>query len=355
MGGPRAWALLWALLLRGGAAWSLGGAPFSGRRNWCSYVVTRTVSCHVQNGTFLQRVLQSCPWPMTCPGSGYRTVVRPTYKVMYKMVTAREWRCCPGHAGASCEEVAGLSGFVEPGWSSTPVRRMALRPTAFTGCLNCSKVSELTERLKVLEAKVPRAPQGALARLELWEPLERGALQAPQDLQALLAPRHPLGLLIRGSLSMTPCCPTPSLRPAATGPRDLLALQAPQDPWVLRAPLGLWASLGVLDTRDPQAPLDPKESLATQERRVRKGFVGNLAPKAPWGNRENLAPKETLVGRATGTRGVGGRPPWRHGHPWPPAGQEGRTCRQLQDRGPQEPQGERLRVAAPLPTPGPAA
>ncbi|XP_060048875.1 EMI domain-containing protein 1 isoform X6 [Erinaceus europaeus] len=187
MGGPRAWALLWALLLRGGAAWSLGGAPFSGRRNWCSYVVTRTVSCHVQNGTFLQRVLQSCPWPMTCPGSGYRTVVRPTYKVMYKMVTAREWRCCPGHAGASCEEVAGLSGFVEPGWSSTPVRRMALRPTAFTGCLNCSKVSELTERLKVLEAKVavltvpertvPLSPESFKDPAPLWgSPAAQGSL-----------------------------------------------------------------------------------------------------------------------------------------------------------------------------------
>lgn len=30
--------------------------------------------------------------------------MRPTYKVMYKMVTAREWRCCPGHSGPSCEE-----------------------------------------------------------------------------------------------------------------------------------------------------------------------------------------------------------------------------------------------------------
>lgn len=34
----------------------------------------------------------------------YRTVVRPTYKVMYKTVTAREWRCCPGHSGVTCEE-----------------------------------------------------------------------------------------------------------------------------------------------------------------------------------------------------------------------------------------------------------
>uniref|UniRef100_A0A667HLQ7 EMI domain containing 1 n=1 Tax=Lynx canadensis TaxID=61383 RepID=A0A667HLQ7_LYNCA len=120
--------------------------------NWCSYVVTRTISCHVQNGTYLQRVLQNCPWPMSCPGNSYRTVVRPTYKVMYKTVTAREWRCCPGHSGVNCEE--GSAGFLEPGWSGNTMRRMALRPTAFSGCLNCSKVSELTERLKVLEAKV---------------------------------------------------------------------------------------------------------------------------------------------------------------------------------------------------------
>ncbi|KAK7799381.1 hypothetical protein U0070_019407 [Myodes glareolus] len=148
MGGPRAWTLicLGLLLPGGGAAWNVPGARFSGRRlssamaecdtsgqeelspevgllehfagkplssphlqmgtarNWCSYVVTRTVSCHVQNGTYLQRVLQNCPWPMGCPGSSYRTVVRPTYKVMYKTVTAREWRCCPGHSGVTCEE-----------------------------------------------------------------------------------------------------------------------------------------------------------------------------------------------------------------------------------------------------------
>ncbi|XP_047617379.1 EMI domain-containing protein 1 isoform X6 [Phacochoerus africanus] len=175
MGGPRAWALLcFGLLLPGGsAAWSVGGAPFSARRNWCSYVVTRTISCHVQNGTYLQRVLQNCPWPMSCPGNSYRTVVRPTYKVMYKTVTAREWRCCPGHTGASCEEVAGSSGFVEPSWSGIAMRRMALRPTAFSGCLNCSKVAELTERLKVLEAKV--------AVLTVTERAVPPTLAAPED------------------------------------------------------------------------------------------------------------------------------------------------------------------------------
>jgi len=36
--------------------------------NWCSYAVTRTVSCLVQNGTFLQRVFQGCRWPPGCGG-----------------------------------------------------------------------------------------------------------------------------------------------------------------------------------------------------------------------------------------------------------------------------------------------
>nr|XP_036849438.1 EMI domain-containing protein 1 isoform X2 [Manis javanica] len=106
----------------------------------CLHVVN--VQCREQASPACRGLLFSC----------YRTVVRPTYKVMYKTVTAREWRCCPGHSGASCEE--GSSGLVEPRWSGNAMRQMALRPAAFTGCLNCSKVLELSERLKVLEAKV---------------------------------------------------------------------------------------------------------------------------------------------------------------------------------------------------------
>lgn len=101
-------------------------------------------------------------------------------------------------------------------------------------------------------------------------------------------------------------CPTPSLRPAAAGLRGPLVPQVPlalQDPWV---PLDLLAPQGypgVLDTRDPQALLDPKESQATQDQRAKEEHVGSLAPKASQGIRENLAPKETLVRRATGGRG----------------------------------------------------
>uniref|UniRef100_A0A8C5IQY7 EMI domain-containing protein n=1 Tax=Junco hyemalis TaxID=40217 RepID=A0A8C5IQY7_JUNHY len=106
--------------IRRGVLWVLGGsvpgvgAPWMGGTgswalqgealNWCSYTVTRTVSCHVQNGTFLQRVFQGCRWPLACSGGSYRAVVRPLYRVTYRTLTALEWRCCPGHAGQNCEE-----------------------------------------------------------------------------------------------------------------------------------------------------------------------------------------------------------------------------------------------------------
>ncbi|XP_028904567.1 EMI domain-containing protein 1 isoform X4 [Ornithorhynchus anatinus] len=129
--------------------------PNGGLRNWCSYMVTRTVSCHVQNGTFLQKVLHSCRWPLRCPGNSYKTVVRPTYKVMYKTVTSLEWKCCPGHVGTNCEEdVARTLDFSATAHRGPGPRSPVLQLSATSGCLNCSKVVELTERLKVLESKV---------------------------------------------------------------------------------------------------------------------------------------------------------------------------------------------------------
>lgn len=88
-------------------------------------------------------------------------------------------------------------------------------------------------------------------------------------------------------MPISPCmeihyCLTPSLRPAATGPKDPLdpqALQAPQGPWVLPDFLAPRVPLGVLDTWEPRALLDPKDPLATQERKAREDCLGNLAPK----------------------------------------------------------------------------
>nr|KAF6440191.1 collagen type XXVI alpha 1 chain [Rousettus aegyptiacus] len=83
-------------------------------RHWCHHTVTRTVSCQVQNGseTVVQRVYQSCRWPGPCANLvSYRTLIRPTYRVSYRTVTALEWRCCPGFTGSNCDEVRDIAIF----------------------------------------------------------------------------------------------------------------------------------------------------------------------------------------------------------------------------------------------------
>lgn len=40
----------------------------------------------------------------SCVYFSYRTVVRPSYKVVYRTVTSLEWKCCPGFSGAACGE-----------------------------------------------------------------------------------------------------------------------------------------------------------------------------------------------------------------------------------------------------------
>ncbi|XP_027489206.1 EMI domain-containing protein 1-like, partial [Corapipo altera] len=75
----------------------------------------------------------------------------------------------------------------DTGLPSTAPRRPPLRPTAFSGCLNCSRVGELTARLATLEAQVarlavaepptPAEPKGGPpGRGQLWgSPAARGS------------------------------------------------------------------------------------------------------------------------------------------------------------------------------------
>lgn len=83
-----------------------GARAASRHRNWCAFVVTKTVSCVVEDGveTYVKPDYHPCSW-----GSGqcsravvYRTYMRPRYKVAYKMVTEMEWKCCQGYSGDDC-------------------------------------------------------------------------------------------------------------------------------------------------------------------------------------------------------------------------------------------------------------
>lgn len=107
------------------------GPPESGSitqlRNWCQYTVSRTVTCQVHNGTAatVQRVFQGCRWPGPC-SKLVRTLVRPSYKVAYRQVTALEWRCCPGFVGDGCHKE----------------------------CMNCTSFTEMNGRLNMIESKI---------------------------------------------------------------------------------------------------------------------------------------------------------------------------------------------------------
>ncbi|XP_031692655.1 EMILIN-1-A [Oncorhynchus kisutch] len=83
---------------------SNGGRVASRHRNWCAYVVTRTISCVMEDGveTYVKPDYQRCAWGQCSRVMAYRTYRRPRYKVAYKMVTEMEWKCCHGYSGDDC-------------------------------------------------------------------------------------------------------------------------------------------------------------------------------------------------------------------------------------------------------------
>ncbi|NWQ88787.1 EMIL1 protein, partial [Burhinus bistriatus] len=77
-------------------------------RNWCAYVVTRSVSCVVEDGveSFVKPDYQPCAWgQLQCPRVlAYRSFLRPRYKVAQRTVSELAWRCCQGYSGEDCTE-----------------------------------------------------------------------------------------------------------------------------------------------------------------------------------------------------------------------------------------------------------
>ncbi|XP_061206234.1 EMILIN-1 isoform X1 [Neopsephotus bourkii] len=80
----------------------------SRHRNWCAYVVTRTVSCVVEDGveSFVKPDYQPCAWgQLQCPRVlAYRSFLRPRYKLSQRTVSELAWRCCQGYSGEDCTE-----------------------------------------------------------------------------------------------------------------------------------------------------------------------------------------------------------------------------------------------------------
>uniref|UniRef100_A0A8C4R846 EMI domain-containing protein n=1 Tax=Eptatretus burgeri TaxID=7764 RepID=A0A8C4R846_EPTBU len=129
------------------------------RRNWCSYIVSRKVSCPVINGTQtrLRRFYHHCTWPPECSGKvSYRVVVQPTFRITYRTVSAMEWRCCPGFSGKRCQN----------------------------DCFDCKQIADLSTRLGSIENKVNLGINALSAQ---WDLQENPELQVHKDSQACQA------------------------------------------------------------------------------------------------------------------------------------------------------------------------
>ncbi|XP_004619014.2 EMILIN-1 [Sorex araneus] len=123
----------YSLYTGGGRTLSPGGPqaqsaprPASRHRNWCAYVVSRTVSCVLEDGveTVVKPDYQPCGWgqPQCSRSVTYRSFLRPRYRVAYKTVTDMEWRCCQGYGGDDCAE--GSAPALSPA-AATPRPRPA--------------------------------------------------------------------------------------------------------------------------------------------------------------------------------------------------------------------------------------
>uniref|UniRef100_A0A8C6URX3 Elastin microfibril interfacer 1b n=1 Tax=Neogobius melanostomus TaxID=47308 RepID=A0A8C6URX3_9GOBI len=135
---------------------------FSPDRNWCAYVVTRTVSCVVEDGAeaYVKPDYHPCAW-----GTGqcsrvvaYRTYMRPRYKVAYKMVTEMEWKCCQGFSGENCNTPpAGGGTGVLPGHGVSGRESERVR-------LLEERIQTLTKNLQDLQTNMNHSGGGAGGR-----------------------------------------------------------------------------------------------------------------------------------------------------------------------------------------------
>ncbi|XP_007421636.1 collagen alpha-1(XXVI) chain [Python bivittatus] len=262
------------------------GNAFANRRHWCHYTVTRTVSCQVQNGseTVIQRVYQSCRWPGPCANLvSYRTLIRPTYKIAYRTVTALEWRCCPGFTGSNCEEE----------------------------CMNCTKLTDMTERLNILEAKIlllEAAERASPSDNDLpmtrttatwYDDLVPDAIPLANPGTALRKPMGPVGL------------PGPAGKPGLQGPKGEkgeIGERGPAGPPGQLGPPGPRGYPGETGIPGPPGPPGPPAS-PDLPLTFQQGVLYSLQPSA---EKENGEPQlastviDTILAGLPGPRGAPG-------------------------------------------------
>ncbi|XP_064825127.1 EMI domain-containing protein 1-like isoform X6 [Oncorhynchus masou masou] len=326
------------------------------KRNWCPHTVTKTVTCQVQNGTTMQRVYQTCRWPQGCTGGSYRTVVRPSYKVVYRAVTSLEWKCCPGYSGTACEEESGNQLVAQEAVRKPSTLR---RPPAqartgageqlSTNCLNCSRITALTDRLSSLEAKVQvlsspasashrhRQVKGGLARESSSQMVDPQTKGAPGE-QGPIGPqgeRGRDGTPGRDGKPGSQGLPGPRGEAGVRGPSGTLGSKGAPGPVGPKGLPGLPGERGLLGLPGPPGPPGPPATTSAHipepDRGQGKLLLSNTFPD----------PRGAPVQGPQGPAGPAG-PPGPKGPMGPPgpAGQNGKSGAPGR-HGPVGPKGER--------------
>lgn len=257
------------------------GPPGTGSRtqlrNWCQYTISRTVSCQVHNGTetTIQRVLQGCRWPGPCSKViSYRTVIRPSFKVTYKQVTALEWRCCPGFVGEECREE----------------------------CLNCTSFTDMNSRINAIESKIKLLEEGR-SSLPTLSSLPEGSsyneVDTPQP-----TPIGPPSYLPPGGRGPPGPIGPPGL-PGSAGPPGLAGRPGLPGPTGPKGDRGLPGEIG-----RPGPPGPPGPPGLSSSRLRERGDVFHVDNQEETLAREGLPAPQTAVGLPgpTGPMGPSGPP-----------------------------------------------
>ncbi|XP_035478461.2 collagen alpha-1(XXVI) chain isoform X3 [Scophthalmus maximus] len=210
-----------------------GAGSLTQLRNWCRYTVSKTVSCQVHNGTetTVQRVVQGCRWPGPC-SKVVRTLMRPSFKVTYKQVTALEWRCCPGFLGKECREE----------------------------CMNCANFTDMSSRIDVIESKI-RLLEETRSSLPTVNSLPEGStdneVDAPQPTP--IGPPSYLPPGVPGSMGPPGPIGPPGL-PGSAGPQGLAGGPGLPGPIGPKGDRGSPGEMGLPGPPGPPGPLVPSSS-----------------------------------------------------------------------------------------------
>ncbi|NXN97343.1 EMIL1 protein, partial [Rhinopomastus cyanomelas] len=138
-------------------------------RNWCPYVVTRSVSCVVEDGveSFIKPDYQPCAWgQLQCPRVlAYRSFLRPRYKLSQRTVSEVAWRCCQGYSGDDCSEGPATAapqptGHPRPGRPTLSGFGNTLSGLGGEGVGDRQKVKQLEEQLRQLSQRVEELRAG---------------------------------------------------------------------------------------------------------------------------------------------------------------------------------------------------